>query len=188
MEFDYLVAEVRQEATAKANHVLNEARKNAKHLSLEAKKEADLILAGEKARALEEAEARSSIVSGARLKAKQVVTEARNKLVEEAVEDLRRELLEFAKSREYKAVFSKLAKQAVSVMKRDCDLLVAKRDLALAKSLGYNAKPFDMLGGAIASSKDGLIRVNNSFEALLEERNDAVRQKAFEELFGKKGK
>ena len=183
--FDYLVAEVRQEASAKAKSIRDEARKNAKKLVDEAAGQAGRMMDEEKAAAHEEAEARSTEVSAARLKAKQVLSEARDRLVEQALFELKQELESFAKTKEYKNVFQKLAKQAVFAIGKDHELWVAKRDLPLAKSLGYDAKPFGIIGGAIASSRDGLVRVNNSFEALLEEKNDLLRQKAFQELFKK---
>ena len=183
--FDYLVAEVRQEASTKAKSIRDEARKNAKKLIDDAVGHAGRMMEEEKSAAKQEAESRNTDVSAARLKAKQVLSEARDRLVQQALSELREELESFAKSREYKSVFQKLAKQVVAAIGKDCELWVAKRDLPLAKSLGYNAKPFGIIGGAIASSRDGLVRVNNSFEALLEEKNDLLRQKAFQELFKK---
>jgi vacuolar-type H+-ATPase subunit E/Vma4 len=127
------------------------------------------------------------MISSSRLKAKQILSEGCDKAVSKAIDELGGELTRFASNtRQYKPVFARLAKQAVSELgRKDFDILVNKRDLPLAKSLGYSAKTSDIIGGVIASSKDGLIRVNNSFDVLLEEKREILRMAAFQELFGK---
>lgn len=184
---DSLVGEVRSESQFKVRKLKSEAEVQVKAIIAEAELQANELLLASKSQAELVAEGRTSMISSSRLKAKQLLSEGRDKAVSTAIDELRGELTRFAlNTKQYKIVFARLAKQAIAELgRKDFDILVNKRDLQLAKSLGYSAKTADIIGGVIASSKDGLIRVNNSFDVLLEEKREILRMAAFQELFGK---
>lgn len=185
---EHLVEEVRQESENKARKVKADAEAKAKTIVEDAEKQAAEIISKRREAAAHEAEARQTQVSAARLKSKQIISEEKDKAVCESIKELERELAAFACTREYRQVFARLAKQAsANLGQKEFDLLVNKRDLALAKSLGYSGKPVSIIGGGVAASKNGLIRVNNSFDSILEEKGDLLRMAAFEELFGPEG-
>ena len=61
---------------------------------------------------------------------------------------------------------------------------VRKQDAPIAKKYG-KVREIDCIGGAIIASPDGRMRIDSTFEALIEKRRGELEQKAFELMFSK---
>ncbi len=177
--------------------VLSQAERQAKAVIAEAEREEEQILGEARAKAkaivdekqkLGEAQARETAVelkASALLQAKRMESEAKEEVVENVLNQVRRELQEISKSkRAYEKIFETLAKQAIRALgEKEFVLKVNAKDKKLASKYGRIAGSIDTIGGVIAAKADGTIQINNTFEALLEENEEKLKQKAFEELF-----
>ncbi|RZV11677.1 V/A-type H+-transporting ATPase subunit E [Natrinema hispanicum] len=177
MSLDTVVKDIREEANARAEDIRAEGETRAEEIESAAETDAEEILADAEAEVEREIDQlREQRLSSAKLEAKQKRLEARRDVlgeVNEAVEDelaalegdtreeLTRELLEAA-SDEFDA---------------DDDVSVYGRsdDQALLESIvdeydGYEyAGDVDCLGGVVVESEQSRVRVNNTFDSVLED-------------------
>jgi len=180
--------------------VLDEAEKQARAITTETEREKEKILgeARTKAKAVVEenrrhGEARAKemaveLKASALLQAKRIESEAMEEAVESVLHEVRRGLEEIAKSGHYEKIFDSLAAQAIRALGEKEFLLKANaKDKKLAAKHGRVGEAIGTIGGVIAAKADGSIQINNTFEALLEENEEKLKQKAFEHLFGRQG-
>lgn len=181
-----LQKEVLDKAHTEAALVLASARQEAKDVFSNAKQEAERIEREARVKALEEAGAqKAETLAAARLEAKAFNSRAQSRVVDSVLAELKEQLSAFASSKDYEKVFAALVEEGKKGIGGDCVLIVCKKDAVLARKYGTVSSEFlDSIGGVIVSSTDGRIRVNNSFEALLEEKQEALKQLIFEELRG----
>ncbi len=161
---------------AEASRIIEEAKQQAEELVVKARVEAE---------AAKKDEARK--ISSANLRARRIVAEAEEAVIERTLSGLLARLgkMHSTHKTEYAKAFGLLAKQALTEMP-GAKIRCAKRDAALAKKFGKLGEPIETAGGLLAESTDGRIRIDNTFESLIEERRDALKQEAHELLFGGK--
>ena len=180
--------------------VLDEAEKQARAITAETEREKEKILgeARTKAKAVVEenrrhGEARAKemaveLKASALLQAKRIESEAMEEAVESVLHEVRRGLEEIAKSGHYEKIFDSLAAQAIRALgEKEFVLKANAKDKKLAAKHGRVGEAIGTIGGVIAAKADGSIQINNTFEALLEENEEKLKQKAFEHLFGRQG-
>ncbi|WP_299335137.1 V-type ATP synthase subunit E [Haloplanus sp.] len=176
MSLDTVVEDIREEARARAEEIRAEGEDRAAEIIEEAEADADEILEDREAAVEREIEQRrDQAVSSAKLEAKQARLEARRdalgdvrEAVETAVVDIdgerRRSLTETlldAAAEEFDEG------ESVSVYGRadDAELL---EDL-LEDYDGFSvAGEYDCLGGVVVESEESRVRVNNTFDSILE--------------------
>lgn len=184
MGIDELKQEISESTRKQADALLEQARAQAKAIVDEARKEAKRIEAEGRKKSLAEAEKKKIEVYAAKLQARKITSEAEDAVVRKVFDEMRGQLESFADSKDYEKVLVKLAKQAVAELGGDAVLLVRKKDAALVKGVAkLSPKAIDCIGGVIAETQDARVRVDNTFEALLEEHADEIRQKVFEDFF-----
>lgn len=129
-------------------------------------------------------------ISSANLGAKQLVDEEKNGAVEKALLEVFSQLGELRNDKSYQKLLKSLAAEGMKELGKDSVVIVNSKDHALAKKLFPNTskEAENIAGGAIVASKDGLVRVDNSFEALFEQNMDGIKKDLFAELFGHVGK
>ena len=158
------IAKIREEAKGQIRKIMDEAREDAKTIS----------------------EKERMRISAANLTAKRIVQDAKYELVKKVLEELGKEIGKEAKGQEYEKLLEKLIKEAKKGIDGECVLHVREKDFATAKKFGEVAKkPIETSGGVKAVSADGRITIDNTFEALLDEKKEMLAQKAFEILFVK---
>jgi V/A-type H+-transporting ATPase subunit E len=191
MSLDTVVEDIRDEARAREEEILSEADATAEEIVAEAEEDAAEIRA-EKEREVEAEieQEREQKLSSAKLEAKQERLEARRTVLEEvreAVEqevanlggdtreELTRELLDAATTE-----FEDSA--AVDVYARpDDEQLLAD---ILEDYDGYEyAGEYDCLGGVVVESEGSRVRVNNTFDSVLEDVWDDNLRSISEQLF-----
>ncbi|MFH0971295.1 MAG: V-type ATP synthase subunit E [Candidatus Micrarchaeota archaeon] len=173
-EVQRLDAEVRLEA----RRIKEDAKKELQRRREAAQKEAEEFVEIEKMR-----------IPAARLKAKRILQDAKYQMVSEAL-GFTAQLLEKKTSnkREYEKLLEQLIGEGIRHLgTKQVVIMVRKQDIAFAKKFGKTAE-LDCAGGAIICSEDGRMRINNTFEALLEKNKEELEQHAFESMFGKASK
>ncbi|ELY83528.1 V-type ATP synthase subunit E [Natrinema altunense] len=177
MSLDTVVEDIREEAHARAEDIRAEGETRAEEIESAAQEDADEIVADAEADVDREIEQlREQRLSSAKLEAKQQRLEARRDVlteVREAVEDelaslegdsreeLTRDLLEAAT-----VEFDEGDDVAVYGRSDDAELL----ESILADYDGYEyAGDYDCLGGVVVESEASRVRVNNTFDSVLED-------------------
>jgi V/A-type H+-transporting ATPase subunit E len=191
MSLDTVVEDIRDEARAREEEILSEADAEAEAIVAEAEEDAEEIRAEKEREVTAEIEQeREQRLSSAKLEAKQERLEARRAVLEEvrgAVEeeianlggDTREELtrtLIDAAATEFEDV------DEVDVYGRGDDEGLLEDVLADYDGYEY-AGEYDCLGGVVVESEGSRIRVNNTFDSVLEEVWEDNLRSISEQLF-----
>jgi vacuolar-type H+-ATPase subunit E/Vma4 len=127
----------------------------------------------------EVAHERAQRLAAAKLQARKLLYEAREKRLESAIGETRTLLQEYTRSPHYPAVLKRMMAAATDSLGRQVRILGRSEDAALlARVAGksFDPTPQPILGGLIAETVDGSRRLNLSFDELLRLREDRVRE------------
>jgi vacuolar-type H+-ATPase subunit E/Vma4 len=178
--------------------LLSEAGEDAKKLVSASEEQAKTILDEERAkRAASKKGAEADVektlqdqknerMAWARLESKRILAEAREDAIKNVIEDFFDALGGIRKTPEYKKFLAKAVSSAVDELDSGAVIHVVKGDKALFNTPKGSSVVEDLsgLGGAMAESNDGKIRVDMTLETLFEGRRDEVRKKIYDSLFG----
>ncbi|MCX6767700.1 MAG: V-type ATP synthase subunit E family protein [Candidatus Micrarchaeota archaeon] len=165
---------IKAEAEKEAWHVVEKAEEERKKMVGEARVQGEAVAKEEERR-----------VSSARLRARHNISEAKEAVVVKVLDELSAQLRELTLTKEYPPAFNRLAQAAVKELGADKAVIECrKEDDALAKKLGFPTEAIDCAGGAVAKTVDGRVRVSNTFETLLELKQEELKRRAFLDLFG----
>lgn len=185
MNLDSVKKGLLNEAKAEERKIIKQAEKDAESLIASANDKAKQTVADAKKRAqsLVEAE-RNERISAAKLRAKKMLSDASNKVVEDALSQLRQEFMEIRKSPSYEKIMKRLISEAEKEFEGKCEVFVNEDDIKTAKKISKNvsAKAVNISGGAIIASKDGKISIDNSLESIFEGRQDDLKRILFAEI------
>ncbi len=186
MGLEALTQELKKKTESEVRRIDSEAKAEAKKIKEEAKREVKRRVELAEKEAGEFVERDRMRIPAARLKAKRISQDAKYGLVETSLKELKKLLQKKANSRrEYEKLLERLIKGGISDVGTDKIVIsVRKGDMQFAKKFG-KVNQIDCNGGAIISSEDGRVRINNTFESLLEKRREELEQAAFEYMFGK---
>jgi len=184
MGLRFLIDEIKTSTSQDVSNIRTETRRMQAQMLSDAKQRAGEIVEDGHKQGKELVAREQVAVASAELQAKKIVADARNRLLQQVYDEVKADLENAAGDKRYPLLFKKLAEDAVEELGEDAVLQCNKRDLAMAKKIGKASADLDCSGGAIASSSDGLVRVNNTFEAILEDSEEKIMQKAYQSLFG----
>ena len=164
---------VEEEGREEVRRIKAQAREEGKKAAAQVLVEANAVIEAEQMR-----------LSAAKLQARKLVQDARYALVQEAIEETSKLLKAKTKNRkEYEKLLEKLIKEGIAeVGSKDYVVQVNDSDKQFAKKFG-EVETISTMGGAVVVSGDGRMKINNTFEALLEQHSEELKQKAFALLF-----
>ncbi len=150
---------------------------------VKAEGEAKVALAEREAHALIEGERRERL-SWAKLEAKRTLAEAREDVVNAAMDVLISRMNAYSGTRSYTQRMKAMISLAVREMGGNAVVHVKRAE---RKSLSVSGATVlgdaDIIGGAVVESKDGRLRIDLSLEALLNAHRDEVRKDIYSRLF-----
>lgn len=178
------------------NELIGDAKSQAKQIALETEKEKKAILKEaerQKQAILEQAEQEANALvadekreqfAAIQLKAKRIVSEAKEETVNKNMGEVWTAFARASKDANYPQLLKRLIEEGLDALGDQAVVQVNGQDLSLARKYAkkVNAMP-GLSGGAIISSPDGRISINNSLEALFEERKEDIRRMVFGQLF-----
>jgi V/A-type H+-transporting ATPase subunit E len=179
MSLETVVEDIRDEARARAEEIRQEGESRAEEIVAEAEAEAERIRE-EREREVERSieQEREQTLSSAKLEAKQKRLEARRDVLEDVRDRVEAELADLSGDRREELTRA-LVDDAAEEFDADDDVEVygAAGDEALLTSVlsddGYEnfsyAGEVDCLGGVVVESGRSRVRVNNTFDSVLEE-------------------
>ncbi|MBN1169451.1 V-type ATP synthase subunit E [Candidatus Micrarchaeota archaeon] len=188
MEIEKLKGSLLSEANQDAQRIKNEAKENAKNMleeerarissqKKEAESDVERLLAEEK----------NERFAWARLESKRILAEAKEDAIKNVIEDIFKDFGTVRKTAEYRKFVEKACDEVVSELGSKITIHVVKGDKALVKAKGPKiAEDLDSLGGLIAETTDGKIRMDMTLETLFENRRDDIRKSISDKIFGGK--
>jgi vacuolar-type H+-ATPase subunit E/Vma4 len=179
MSLEHLVEEIRLKAQRELAE--EQARTEAAERSIVADRDRRTTQVRSDGQRLADADAkreRAQKLANAKLQARKLVYEARERRTNDQLGQVRELLAEVTESDEYPAVLKRMYSVAVDQLGKQVRVMGRKDDAAPLKSIA--GKNFDdtavsIVGGLIAETPDGSRRLNLSFDELLRLREDAVR-------------
>jgi V/A-type H+-transporting ATPase subunit E len=183
MGLETVVDDIKDEARTRAEEIKAEAEQEADETLEEAREEADEIRHEEREAAEKRAEElREQEVSSAKLDARKMQSRERRDLLAELRADVRDELEEVEEGRE--EMTRTLLEGAIEELGEDTGVVYAAgRDEDLVNDIIVDYDGFeyggttDVLGGVVVEASDGDVRVNNSFDSVLETVwNDSLKE------------
>ncbi|AGN00314.1 V-type ATP synthase subunit E [Salinarchaeum sp. Harcht-Bsk1] len=191
MSLDTVVEDIKGQAHARAEEIEEEAEERAEELLEAAREDADRIREEAEASVEREIEQeREQRISAAQLEAKQERLEARRELLERVHDRVEAELAELEGERR-EELTAALLESAANELDVDDDVEVYARadDEALVSELcteydGFAyAGEYDCLGGVVVESDASRVRINNTFDSILEAVWEDNLQTVSERLF-----
>lgn len=183
MGLETVVDDIKDEARTRAEEIKAEAEQEADETLEEAREEADEIRHEEREAAEKRAEElREQEVSSAKLDARKMQSRERRDLLAELRADVRDELAELEEGRE--EMTRTLLEGAIEELGEDTGVVyAAESDEDLVNDIigEYDGFEYggttDVLGGVVVEASDGDVRVNNSFDSVLETVwNDSLKE------------
>jgi vacuolar-type H+-ATPase subunit E/Vma4 len=180
MSLENLVEEIRQHAEAELQAIIEQQKsEEAQILADRDRRTTELRAASQRATETEVARERAQRVAGAKLQARKLLYEAREKRLEEGLRETRALLTDYTTSSAYPAVLKRMVEAATASLGRQIRVSGRAEDASLlAKAAGksFDPTPQPILGGLIAETADKSRRLNLSFDELLRLREDKVRE------------
>ncbi|WP_207586820.1 V-type ATP synthase subunit E [Halomontanus rarus] len=177
MSLDTVVEDIREEAHARAEDIRAEGEARAEEIESAAEEDAEEIVTdAERAADREIEQLREQRLSSAKLEAKQQRLEARRDVLSEVREHVEKELT--ALEGDTREELTRELLEAASVefdAGDDVSVYGRSEDATLLESVvtdydGYEyAGEYDCLGGVVVESEQSRVRVNNTFDSILED-------------------
>ncbi|HTW40673.1 MAG TPA: V-type ATP synthase subunit E family protein [Thermoplasmata archaeon] len=180
MSLEALVEEIRRRGEAELQATLASQQAEAERITKERdQKVAEIRATSARLTDLEVAREKAQRLAAAKLQARKMLYEARERRLEEGLQETRDLLSGFVASAAYPAVLKRMAEAATAALGKQVRLSGRAEDAAAlskvaGKSFDPTARP--ILGGLIAETPDGSRRLNLSFDELLRLREDQVRE------------
>tara|TARA_Y100000310_G_scaffold318878_1_gene373436 strand:+ start:4124 stop:4663 length:540 start_codon:yes stop_codon:yes gene_type:complete len=179
MGLETVKEEIVRNARYQEETMLAEARQEAKNITDEAEKEAAAMK--EKANAETKRiinTIKKQELASAELDNKKAVLEAKKQLIDAVFDDAEKKIGKLSNKESYMDKLLAKSKDDIDVANVYC----SKKDANLVK--GYNAEAVDMIGGLIAENGDKTVRVDYSFDTMLQNIKENELQSVNKILFG----
>jgi V/A-type H+-transporting ATPase subunit E len=172
--------------------IINTAKEEAEQILEKARQEADEIREARLQRAKSEAESATiSVLYSARLKARNAVIQAKEEMVEEALQESEKRLRELRSKQDYAGVMEGWLKEGLSRLSGKVIIHTDPLDGDLAESLldnlgvQYEIVPdLNIPGGVVLSDTEGKVKIINTVEERLNRAREKLRMQVSEILFG----
>ena len=173
------------EAKTEAKKLLFESEKRASDTTQQATERAAKIRAQARENAKNTADAEmNERISSAQLKGKRLIAEAIDKKIQQALEKAWQEFSKLKESAEYEKMMKKFITSAEKELGANAVVHVNKSDEKIAKRFSKNVsqKPAQISGGAIVSTPDGRISIDNSLEAVFEQNREEAKKAIYSQM------
>jgi V/A-type H+/Na+-transporting ATPase subunit E len=180
MSLESLVEEIRQHAEAELREIADrQATERARLVAERDRRVAEVRAASQRATEAEVARERAQRLAAAKLKARKMLYEARERRIESGLKETRTLLKEYTASSKYAATLKRMVEVAGDALGPQVVISGRREDkslLARVARRAFDPSPQPILGGIIAETPDKSRRLNLSFDELLRLREDEVRE------------
>lgn len=192
---EQLTATILDEARKESASAVSAAEAERRKMLGEAKAAAEKARMDAEAKTAEFVESqRRERIAWARIEAKRAINEARESVVNGAIDDVFAEMRTFPKDKEYPKFLNALVAYGLKELGDPKAMVHVRKEDKKHLSGKHSVKDdLDEWGGCIVESEDGTVRIDLTFAALLEQKRESLRKSLYEALFkqesqGKRGK
>lgn len=187
---DRIIERIKKESEAKVKEIMDNANNEAENIRKRNEKETRKIV--EKIEQEYEKGAvviRNTIISGAKIESKRIQLYAREDIINECFRRSEKKLANM-EGKEYEKFLNRSIREGFDVVGKNAVAGSAEKDSGIVKkiasvlNIAVDEKGFSTAGGVVIKSKDGKIRVDNTFEGILSRNKDVLRKDVAEILFG----
>ena len=183
MSLDNVRDSLIQEAKKEEKRIISEAEKEASAIIAEAKDQAKQIKADEKKKASETVNReRNEKISAAPLKENKIISEAKNKLVDDSIQTIWNDFKDSPKKKSYAGFLKKQIKDSEKELGKATMVMVNSPDLKVVKKYSKNVQKTSISGSAIVFTKDRSVSIDGSLESIFENNKEEIRGTVFKEL------
>lgn len=180
MGLEAVKEEILNSAKEEANSLIAEARKEANRIAKEAEKKIEELQAKSESETKKAFETiKRQELASAELENKKMLLEAKKQIIDATFAEARKKL-ESLDDKKREAIMKKLLERAKSEMEA-AKIYCSKRDAKLAK--GVNVQAADITGGLIAENEDGTVRIDYTFDTMLQSIKERELQNISKLLF-----
>ena len=187
-----LIGRIKEDVNGKISSILSEAKQAEQEILDEAKQKA----ASESKRILERARKKAEqekqrIIAEARLKAKKEKAALIDRLLEQCIASVLKDLNKIRKYKNYAKVLNKLTKQAIAEMPaHSICVLVSEEDkdklkLKAPKGKKLSVRVCKIGPGTIVEAADKSVRISNDFAEIIKENKQAIKRELMKKLYEK---
>lgn len=177
MAIEKIITKIKEDGEKEARKILNEARRNAEEIlekeQIEIEKEKEKKLE----RGKKEIETKKNIIiSSAKRNSRKKILETKEEIINKCF-DLAKKELEELKGEKYKEIIKKQIEDGKKIIGEELIILPSREeDISMLSNLGLKiGEKRDAMGGVTLVSKDGKIRIDNTFDGILERLRDDIR-------------
>jgi vacuolar-type H+-ATPase subunit E/Vma4 len=180
MTLEALVEEIRRHGEAELQATLASQQSEVSKITQERdRKVSEIRESSARATEIEVGREKAQRLAAAKLQSRKMLYEAREKRLEEGLQETRELLTSFTASAAYPNVLKRMVDAATGALGKQVRISGRAEDAAAlskvaGKSFDSTARP--ILGGLVAETPDGARRLNLSFDELLRLREDRVRE------------
>jgi len=187
---DRIIERIKRESEAKVKEILDSANTEAENIRKRNEKETKKMV--EKIEQEYEKGAvviRNTIISGAKIESKRIQLYAREDIINECFRRSEKKLANM-EGKEYEKFLNRSIKEGVDTIGKNAVAGSAEKDSGIVKkiasvlNIAVDEKGLATAGGVVIKSKDGKIRVDNTFEGIISRNKDVLRKDVAEILFG----
>jgi len=185
MSEEKIIQQINKDAEFEVNKIVKDAKQQAKHIIENARKEAKIevktiTLDGE----IQSKNIEKILIAKAKQEIKHEIMNIKEKIIEESYVQVYSKLSKINEEK-YKKIITKLMEDIKIKIGVDCKIFISRElDKTIAKNLGLEvAGTIDAVGGFVAVTNDKRIKINNTFEGIINRKKDKIRAKIGSILF-----
>lgn len=187
---DRIIERIKKESEAKVKEILDSASNEAENIRKRNEKETKKMV--EKIKQEYEKEAsviRNTIISGAKMESKRIQLQAREDVINECFRRSEKKLANM-EGKEYEKFLNRSIREGFDIVGKNAVAGSAEKDSGIVKKIAsvlnvaVDEKGLATAGGVVIKSKDGKIRVDNTFEGIISRNKEVLRKDVAEILFG----
>ena len=185
MSAEKIIQQINNDAESEIRKIIRDAEQQAKHIIEHAREEAEAESINIKLEGKKHSEnTKKVLVAKAKQEIKHEIMNAKEKIIEESFLQVYSRLSKINEEH-YKKIITKLMENTRIKIGEDCKVLVSRDiDKTIAKNLRLDViGTIDALGGFVATSRDERIKLNNTFESIIDRNKDELRVKVGKILF-----
>jgi V/A-type H+-transporting ATPase subunit E len=187
---DKIIERIKKDAEAKVKKIMDNANNEAENIRKRNEKETRRMVEKIKQEYEKEAETvKNTILSGAKIESKRVQLHARENIINECFIKSEKKFVDMD-GKAYEKFLSRIIKEGVDVVGKNAVVKCAEKDIRIVKKIpsalnvAVDKNFLNTTGGVVIKSKDGKIRVDNTFDGILSRNRDRLRKEVAEILFG----
>ena len=122
------------------------------------------------------------IVEAGKLEAKKILFDAINKNLDSTFDVIKKELDDYSKKPEYKKVMQKLVDYSKKMLAKELVVHCREEDKSFFKSGVKVGSTIQTIGGFVAENKEGTMEIDLTFEELLRNNEDEIKNTILEKI------